>query len=182
MRWVRAHAFAFACALISTGCGGIGDSYVVLVDPAFSHDEQAKVMEAISSWEAAVPVHLSARIQSCSGIQDGTICTHASTHDEVAAKQGVADGIGLAITLRENTWSHSIDGGEVFVDVPTVEAGYADDFQRVIAHEMGHAMHLEHDVPGSLMAAMVTSDAPGPTCTDEAQWYSLRGRQATRCP
>jgi hypothetical protein len=166
---------------LSIGCGGFGDSYVVLVDPAFSHDEQAKVIEALSSWEAAVPVHLSARIASCSGIEDGTICTHASTHEEVAAKQAVADGVGLAITVREKTWSHAVDGGEVFVDVPTVEAGYAEDFQRIVAHELGHAMQLEHDAPGNLMAAFATSDAPTPTCADQAEWFSVRGRQGPRC-
>ena len=60
---------------------------------------------------------------------------------------------------------HVVDGGEVFIDVlPTVEASYAADFQRAVAHEIGHAMQLEHDAPGDLMAAMLTEDAPAPTC------------------
>jgi hypothetical protein len=171
-----------ALALLMSGCGGgIGDAYTVFVDPAFSHEEQAKVVAAVDSWQAAVPVYFAVVIGTCSGVHDETICTHASNHDEVAAKQGAIDGIGVGITMRENTWGHEVDGGEVFIDVPTVEAGYADDFQRIVAHEIGHAMQLEHDAFGNLMSPMATEDAPTPTCTDDAEWYAARGRKAPAC-
>jgi len=169
------------CALLSGGCGGFGDSYVVLVDPAFSKDEQTKVLAALATWEGAVPVNFSFRITSCSGIHDATICIHASNHEEIASKQSAADGIGVGLTLREKTWSHVIDGGEVFIDVPTIEAQYAVDFQRIVAHEVGHAMQLDHDASGNLMAAMATEDAPLPMCADKAEWYAVRSDPGPQC-
>jgi hypothetical protein len=153
----------------------------VLLDPAFTIDEQDKVVAGLATWESAVPVKFSLRITSCSGIHDATICIHASNHDEIAAKQSAADGIGLGLTLREKTWSHVIDGGEVFIDVPTIEAQYAVDFQRIVAHEVGHAMQLDHDAYGNLMAAMATEDAPFPMCADEAEWYAVRNDPGPQC-
>jgi hypothetical protein len=163
------------------GCGGIGDSYAVYVDPRFGVGEEAKIVAALDSWEAAVPVHFTVVIGSCSGIHEGEICTHASTRSEIAAKQTQPDGTGLGLTLRETTWGHVVDGGEVFIDVPTVEDSYADDFQRIVAHEIGHAMQLEHDAPGNLMSAIATNDAPTPTCADDGEWYSVRGERAPAC-
>lgn len=153
----------------------------MLIDPAFSHDERAKVVAALESWEAAVPVHFRPRIAACAGIHDATILTHASTREEIAAKQKPADGMDLGLTLRETAWTGSVDGGEAFFDVPTIEADFPEDFQRIVAHEVGHAMHLNHDAPANLMAAMATDDAPTPTCTDDAQWYVARGRRAPHC-
>ena len=152
------------------------------VDPAFTQDEQVKVVAALESWEASVPVHFTVEIGPCSGIHGGTICTHASDRAEIASRQSQPDGTGLGMTLRENTWGHPVDGGEVFLDVPTIESGYAGDFQRIAAHEIGHAMQLEHNASGNLMAAWATEDAPSATCVDAAQWFQVRGRQAAICP
>jgi hypothetical protein len=173
---------ATALALLGTGCGGIGDSYEVHVDAAFTPEEQAKVIAALDSWEQAVPVHFAVSVGPCSGIHGAVICTHASSRAAIAARQSQPDGAGVGLTLRETTWGHVVDGGEVFIDVPTVEASYADDFQRIVAHEIGHAMQLEHDAPHTLMAAMATEDAEAPTCADDAQWYRIRDRTPPACP
>jgi hypothetical protein len=170
-----------ACLLCLQGCGGIGDSYAVYVDPRFGTDAQGTVLRALDAWEAAVPVHFTVLIGSCSGIHEGEICTHASTRSEIASRQTQPDGTGLGLTLRETTWGHVVDGGEVFIDLPTVEQDYADDFQRVVGHEIGHAMQLEHDAPGNLMSAIATEDAPTPTCADAAEWYAVRGERAPAC-
>jgi len=177
---VRLLSCVVACAL--QACGGLGDTYVVHVDPRFSQDEQAKIVAALDSWEAAVPVHFTVEIGPCSGVHGGMICTHASTRAEIAAKQAVSDGVGVGLTLRTQISGNSVDGGEVFIDQPTIEANYAEDFQRIVAHEIGHAMQLEHNGPGHLMAAMVSDDAPAPTCADDAQWYELRGEHVPPCP
>ncbi len=175
-------AFVLALAPFVHGCGGIGDSYLVKVDPGFSQDQQVSVVAALGSWEAAVPVQFVPEIASCSGVHGGTICIHASNQATIAAKQTELDGTGVGLTLRERSWGHVVDGGEVFIDVPTVEASYAADFQRTVAHEVGHAMQLEHDAPGDLMAAMLTEDAPAPTCADAAEWYEARGQTGPPCP
>jgi hypothetical protein len=172
---------AIGLALVAPACGGIGSSYAVHVDPRFTVDEQAAIVAALESWEVAVPVHFTMEIGSCSGVHGGTICIHVSDAEEIAAKQSQRDGTGVGLTLRQTSWGHVIDGGEVFIDVPTVEASYADDFQRIVAHEIGHAMQLEHNAPGHLMAAIATQDAPVPTCTDSAQWYEARGEPAPSC-
>ena len=178
--------FTLALAAIPSalGCGGIGNTYLVEADPAFTQDEQASIAAALDSWEAAVPAHLTMQIASCSGVQGGTICIHASDAATIAANnQSQLDGTGVGLTLRKSSWGHTVDGGEVFIDVPTIEQkGFAADFQRIIAHEVGHAMQLEHNAPNNLMAPMATEDAPTPTCTDASQWYALRGESAPACP
>ena len=175
-------AFALVATLFTQGCGGIGNTYVVQADPAFSQDEQASISAALDSWEAAVPAHFTMEIASCSGVQGGTICVHASDAATIAANQSQPDGTGVGLTVRKSSWGHTVDGGEVFIDVPTIEEGYAADFQRIVAHEVGHAMQLDHNAPNNLMAAMATEDAPAPTCTDAAQWYAVRSAQAPACP
>jgi hypothetical protein len=179
--WQRSRFVAPVVSVFLHGCGGIGDSYVVHVDPRFSAEQQAAVVAALDSWEAAVPVHFSVEIGPCSGVSDGMICTHASNRTEMAAKQSASDGIGVGLTLRERTWTHLVDGGEVFIDVPTIESDYSAYFQRIVAHEVGHAMQLEHDAPHDLMGAMATDDAPAPTCTDDAEWYEVRGERVPAC-
>jgi hypothetical protein len=173
---------AFAVALFLQGCGGLGDSYVVQVDPRFTQSEQATIVAALDSWEAAVPVHFVAAIEACSGIHGGAICVHASDSATIAAKQSQPDGTGVGLTLREKTWGHVVDGGEIFIDVATIEESYAADFQRIAAHEIGHAMQLDHNAPGNLMAAMATEDAPTPTCADAAPWYEARSQPPPACP
>jgi hypothetical protein len=173
-------AIAAALAFLY-GCGGLGDSYDVRVDPRFTQDQQGTIVAALDSWEAAVPVHFTTSIEPCSGVHGGTICVHASDSATIAANQQQPDGTGVGLTLREKSWGHVVDGGEVFIDVPTVEEGYAEDFQRIVAHEIGHAMQLDHNAPGNLMAAWATEDAPTPTCTDAAQWFDVRDRQAPAC-
>ena len=100
----------------------------------------------------------------------------------LATLQSQPDGTGVGLTIRKSSWGHTVDGGEVFIDVPTIEEGYAADFQRIVAHEVGHAMQLDHNAPNNLMAAMATEDAPTPTCTDAAQWYAVRSEPAPTCP
>lgn len=178
----HASVLALMVALFLEGCGGLGNSYVVEVDPRFTQDEQATIVAALDSWEAAVPVVFVAAIEPCSGIHGGTICIHASDSATIAAKQSQPDGTGVGLTLREKTWGHVVDGGEIFIDVATVEQSYAADFQRIAAHEIGHAMQLDHNAPGNLMAAMATEDAPTPTCADGAQWLEARSQPLPTCP
>ncbi len=175
-------ALVFVLALLVDGCGGLGDSYLVQVDPRFTQDQQASIVDALDSWEAAVPVHFTVESEPCSGIHGGMICVHASDSATIAAKQSQPDGTGVGLTLREKSWGHVVDGGETFIDVATVEENYAADFQRIAAHEIGHAMQLDHNAPGNLMAAMATEDAPTPTCADAGQWYEARGQTAPACP
>jgi Matrixin len=180
--WQETSVLALVVALFLEGCGGLGDSYVVQVDPHFTQDEQVTIVAALDSWEAAVPVHFVEEIEPCSGIHGGTICIHASDSATIAAKQSQPDGTGVGLTLRERTWGHVVDGAEIFIDVATVEESYAADFQRIAAHEIGHAMQLDHNAPGNLMAAMATEDAPTPTCADAAQWHEARSQSVPACP
>jgi hypothetical protein len=163
-----------AAALLSiAGCSAHpGTSYTVRVDPGFTPSQTEAVLAATADWSAKVPVSLTVEIGDCSGLTDHQIYVRSSDHDEIMAITG--DGARLAYT---HISSH-VDGGIVYLDVWGIGAS---DLQGIAAHEMGHAMGLEHwssDAPLLMCGHSGPAWARTVQVGDTQQWYSVRGMVA----
>jgi hypothetical protein len=167
-----------ALALYALGCDPApGYAYEVVIDPAFSAPEAAYALDALQSWETILDGRMkvsSVSTGACSGA-DHQICIHAATQDEIVALGGEPSTLGR--TMR----SDMSDRADVYI------LSYADpsaNVTRTIAHELGHAMSLEHTQRGTVMCFETGCAAPVPTCDDVAQWDSVRhGFMAdSKCP
>jgi predicted Zn-dependent protease len=164
---------ATAAILSVAGCSAHpGTSYTVRVDPGLTPAQTEAVLAAVSDWSAKVPVRLEVQMGDCPGLTDLEICVRASELDEILQITG--DGARLAYT---HVSSH-VDGGIVYLDVWGIGS---NDLQGITAHELGHAMGLEHwssSVPLLMSAHSGTGWAHTVQVEDEQQWYSVRGMVA----
>jgi hypothetical protein len=62
---------------------------------------------------------------------------------------------------------------EIWLATPDLQAYDAAHRQRVIAHELGHAMGLQHTGPGTLMYPAANGGAMTVQPTDAAQWRTV---------
>ena len=152
--------------LCLSACGRVtGNHYLVEADPSFSPSDIEAIQDAARSWEAAVDgLEMPIVIASCHDITAAAICIHASGASEVAARSGVPQAAGHTI------WNDV--GGETWMRIPSSRW-----FEREVAHEMGHAMGLQHNAKGTLMYFSASGESPAPTADDVAAWLEVRGLQ-----
>ena len=146
--------------------------YSVTIDPSFANDEIDAVSAALSDWQTAVPeLHLTYTIGTCTSPSAQQVCLHP----EFAPPDPSNEIVGT-------TYRGASDSGTVLI--------YVDRIQKITqtmpdamgltrqtaAHELGHAMGLQHTAIGTLMAAEVPNQAQGVTAADVAQFWAVRGK------
>lgn len=188
---MKAVVIIFALLTIAS-CNTVpGNHYKVILDPAFSSDEQSQIVQGLQNWESDVPVLFDVSIAPCSGIHNGEICVHRSSTDQtsIVEPDGAyipgADVFGLTYTHYDNLDSRGDtsglfgkDGGETYIFMDLIDQ-YPGSLVGVSAHEAGHAMGLIHDTIPCLMNPtfpQVYPGAPAPTCDDVRQWYYVRNQ------
>lgn len=153
-----------ACAWgLLAGCTPApASSYRVQLSPAFTADQQESILAAVDDWRAVVPVHFDVAVSACSGDDDCRICVAPSYETQ-----------GEPLGRTERRWWLSGESATSTLFVACI-AETTTTLEEAAAHELGHAMALEHTGPGTLMCADGTCMAPKPVAEDVSQWWGLR--------
>jgi hypothetical protein len=122
--------------------------YSILIDPAFSSDQDQMIIDGANAWETATNnqvVFDYIAVADCKYKKEANqTCVYSSNSAEIEAHPGAQD---TSIGLTE--WSDADNSAEIFLDVPVLETNPIV-FKQTIQHELGHSFRLEHSpVPGS---------------------------------
>jgi hypothetical protein len=164
-----------ALPLLSLACSSVPSSdYTVMIDPAFTADQQQAVISAVDAWQTALsaaglPGHLTAVIESGCSPCSNTIQIFPVTASFLQAETPGIVGLTTydQAGSNESFIADSIDGWD----------SSAHNFYWTTLHELGHGMKLVHASSG-VMCKDATCSVPYVTCADLTQWGDLRGMTA----
>lgn len=147
--------------LLFAGC--VGSAYVVHPDPGFTPTVLDAAHAAAADWESRVPVRITFADGPCPAERkDGMICLHPIESIPMLPWE---PGTLVGLTVYTEVW----------LAEPILERDSFPLVQRVIAHEMGHSMGLQHTGPGTLMYPYGDKGSLTVTDADVKQWKLLRG-------
>lgn len=144
------------------------------MDQAFTEDERQAIEAAAAEWVGAIPVALTLDAAPCDKVVLGEICIVRQDDETFNERAPVVPAPRHVLAYTDTAadfMKRPIDGAVIYVNEHLIDSR----FQKVVAHELGHAMGLHHTGPGTLMAPDIDEAAAVPTCTDLLQWTSLRG-------
>ncbi|MBV9947184.1 MAG: matrixin family metalloprotease [Myxococcales bacterium] len=145
-------------------------NYAVTIDQGFTSEQTEAVLGGLNDWREALPqLHFDVQMGTCGAMGTSEVCIRPQ---EGMPQAGAEDMIGA-------TAPDASGGAMVIIYMQRIEATGRDIpslTQQTTAHEMGHAMGLQHSVTGELMAPSVPQQADHVTPDDVAQFWAVRGR------
>jgi len=165
-------------AALAAACGNFpdrpGSSFDVYVDPAFG-PQLGDVVAAVDAWQSAAP-GLVMRVQIAALVCDSscthTITIHPSTTAAIAAANHVASFDPFGSCDRE--WHDDHNGEREYANISVASDISPDDWHKVVLHEIGHGLALQHTGSGTVMCSPTDCGASSITPADVAQYQGLR--------
>jgi Matrixin len=169
-------------ASLAIGCGKqYGDDYTVYIDPKFTPLEVELIHTAGDEWVNAVEAsghHLVIRyvIGDCYAgnfASNGMVCLHYSSLSGVHEEN---PGYAGALINADTVWYYGDDSANTWIAMDEIYESPLYEFTHTVAHEMGHAMGLNHLASGLMYWRWNDSNANSTvSAPDVNQYLYLRG-------
>jgi hypothetical protein len=152
------------------------DHYSLLIDPAFSSDQDQMIIDATNAWETATNHQVifdAISVADCKfKKEENQTCIYSSDVATIDAKLGEDNAIGFT------EWFEGNNSAEIFLDTAYLVSASPALGEQLILHEMGHSFRLKHTAPGVVPWSVMCPNQGCATttiqCSDVVQYEQLR--------
>lgn len=156
--------------------------YTVMVDSAFSSEDREAIRAAIAGWEHITDggFAVSSIFSGPCNTDDNQICFVHSSENQVDHLRGSTKGNSVGLTIR----TYPNDNSIIYIPLDATAGFDLTTMTTIMAHELGHALGLQHTQAGTVMCWLNQCDSLLPTCDDYQQWLDIRNATGSNfvCP